>query len=224
MYTVDDSQDCSIRLSTMTGRRVFPEYSQVVPAHPLLPYPHRFGDNERPVVTGWGEVLPPRQFSRKQLALLGRYAVRPPIDVPESVITLATYLVPKLTFGERYGCWLLPLAAEHDTAPNGSRRARYPTITIKALGFDKQLAHRATISVFGGQSLEGVRRTHIDHLCRVHACCNPYHLEAVPAAENTRRGFEARRHTDQPSLVQVPPDETLTYEQLATVMAMMKEG
>jgi hypothetical protein len=39
----------------------------------------------------------------------------------------------------------------------------------------------------------------IDHLCRVPACCNPEHLEAVTPKENTRRGLSpalarARRH------------------------------
>jgi hypothetical protein len=35
---------------------------------------------------------------------------------------------------------------------------------------------------------------HVDHLCRIHACCNPDHLEAVPHAENVLRGesFTAR--------------------------------
>jgi hypothetical protein len=28
----------------------------------------------------------------------------------------------------------------------------------------------------------------MDHLCRVHACCNPEHLEPVTHAENVRRG------------------------------------
>lgn len=29
----------------------------------------------------------------------------------------------------------------------------------------------------------------VDHLCRVHRCCRPSHLEAVTGAENTRRGI-----------------------------------
>ena len=28
----------------------------------------------------------------------------------------------------------------------------------------------------------------LDHLCRVRACCNPFHCEPVSHAENTRRG------------------------------------
>jgi len=31
----------------------------------------------------------------------------------------------------------------------------------------------------------------LDHLCRVRACCNPQHLEAVTHAENMRRGAHA---------------------------------
>lgn len=35
---------------------------------------------------------------------------------------------------------------------------------------------------------------HVDHLCRIHACCHADHLEAVPHAENVARGesFSAR--------------------------------
>ena len=35
---------------------------------------------------------------------------------------------------------------------------------------------------------------HVDHRCRIRACCNPDHLEPVPAAENVARGesFSAR--------------------------------
>ncbi|MFJ3271062.1 HNH endonuclease signature motif containing protein [Streptomyces sp. NPDC086776] len=35
---------------------------------------------------------------------------------------------------------------------------------------------------------------HVDHRCRIRSCCNPDHLEPVPAAENVARGesFSAR--------------------------------
>ncbi|MEU1816037.1 HNH endonuclease signature motif containing protein [Streptomyces roseifaciens] len=35
---------------------------------------------------------------------------------------------------------------------------------------------------------------HVDHLCRIRACCNSDHLEAVPATQNVDRGtsFSAR--------------------------------
>jgi len=33
---------------------------------------------------------------------------------------------------------------------------------------------------------------HIDHLCRMRACCNPAHLEAVTQAENNRRAAAAK--------------------------------
>jgi hypothetical protein len=36
----------------------------------------------------------------------------------------------------------------------------------------------------------------LDHLCRVHACVNPKHLEPVTDAENVRRGSLARLTTD----------------------------
>lgn len=49
-------------------------------------------------------------------------------------------------------------------------------------------AHRAAYTLFTGAIPE---RAVIDHLCRVKACVNPAHLEAVTNAENTRRGNAA---------------------------------
>lgn len=46
-------------------------------------------------------------------------------------------------------------------------------------------AHRAVYLFAHGSIPKGM---HIDHICRVHACCNIEHLEAVTQAENIRRG------------------------------------
>jgi hypothetical protein len=46
--------------------------------------------------------------------------------------------------------------------------------------------HRISYELFVGPIPEGLT---IDHLCRVKACCNPAHLEAVTGAENTRRAY-----------------------------------
>lgn len=50
------------------------------------------------------------------------------------------------------------------------------------------LAYRLSYIVHKGAVPEGL---HIDHLCRVHACINPDHLEAVTQGENNRRGYGA---------------------------------
>ena len=49
-------------------------------------------------------------------------------------------------------------------------------------------AHRASYVLAHGMIPEGLV---IDHLCRVRACINPDHLEAVTGLENTRRGIRS---------------------------------
>jgi len=97
---------------------------------------------------------------------------RPPID----------RLLPRLLFGDRgylSPCWIWP----------GSTDGRgYGTITTgsKIDGTKRpERVHRVTYLYFVGSIPEGYE---IDHLCRVSACCNPEHLEAVTAEENRRRG------------------------------------
>lgn len=48
----------------------------------------------------------------------------------------------------------------------------------------KYMAHRATYEHFKGEIPDGLQ---IDHLCRIPACINPDHLEAVTARENVLR-------------------------------------
>lgn len=47
------------------------------------------------------------------------------------------------------------------------------------------LTHRVTYEALLGPVPEGLE---LDHTCRIPACCNPAHLEAVTHAENVRRG------------------------------------
>ena len=53
-----------------------------------------------------------------------------------------------------------------------------------------RLAHRMAYTMVKGVIPEGLS---LDHLCRVHNCVNPDHLEPVTHAENVRRGAAARR-------------------------------
>ena len=70
-------------------------------------------------------------------------------------------------------CWLWK---------GGSRGHGYGAMNING---KTTPAHRISYELFKGSIPEGLV---IDHLCRIHQCVNPKHLEAVTQGENIRRG------------------------------------
>jgi hypothetical protein len=76
------------------------------------------------------------------------------------------------------GCWLWTGAV---------MRNGYGAFHVPAMGTG--LAHRVAYILFNGEIPSDLQ---IDHRCRVRHCVNPDHLEPVTAAENLRRGREAR--------------------------------
>jgi hypothetical protein len=74
------------------------------------------------------------------------------------------------------GCW-------HYTGP----RTQWGYGVTSGLG-DERLAHRVAYALASGPIPSGYQ---VDHLCRIHRCCNPEHLEAVTPAENRRRSPNA---------------------------------
>lgn len=76
------------------------------------------------------------------------------------------------------GCWLWLLSDGSHGYPQGSM----PAVT----GERVSLAHRMSYLAWHGQIPAGYD---IDHLCRVRACVNPAHLEAVTQFANRRRQF-----------------------------------
>ena len=63
--------------------------------------------------------------------------------------------------------------------PNGYGKHR------KGPGHPERMTHRLMWEHANNQEIpEGLQ---LDHLCRNRACCNPDHMEAVTASENTRR-------------------------------------
>lgn len=75
------------------------------------------------------------------------------------------------------GCWLWsgPLT-----------RDGYGLVGKGGKGTGMFLVHRVVYEAVCGPIPAGLE---IDHLCRVRACCNPAHLEAVTRKENVRRGL-----------------------------------
>lgn len=63
----------------------------------------------------------------------------------------------------------------------------YGHITVNG---ERCYTHRLSYELHVGPIPDGM---HLDHLCRVRACCNPHHLEPVSPGENTRRGEPANR-------------------------------
>ena len=160
---------------------------RLIKADNLGAYDIELRPDSRPVIASDGTLLPPAGFSRNRLDALAEIAAQPPLFVDEPTAILSQHLMQKgVSFDQEMGCWQLPLACEYDD----KNRARYPQISIPALGISNSLAHRVSFEVFTGRDIPP--GFHVDHLCRSHACCNPYHLEPVSPAENTRRGRASR--------------------------------
>ncbi len=126
------------------------------------------------VQTEWGEQLPSPDVSiefLEQLAILSPYMAR---------------LSLRLTVDGSQGCWALPLAREHDEKGRG----KYPLITDTANNARSMMAHRYTWKLLIDPAITSDK--YLDHLCRIHACCNITHLEPVTSSVNTKRGNDAR--------------------------------
>ena len=68
-------------------------------------------------------------------------------------------------------------------------RYGYGAVKLKIGGRVRNIgAHRVSWWAHRGPIPGGL---HLDHLCRVRSCVNPWHLEPVTSAENSRRGAAA---------------------------------
>lgn len=125
----------------------------------------------------WGSILPNPEVS---LAFLERLMKLSPV---------MAHIGLRATVDEIQGCWALPLSAEYDS----DNRARYPNVSYRGEAKVKPTtisAHRLVWRSLINPNIE--RDTYLDHLCRVHACCNLSHLEEVDSGTNTKRGGHAR--------------------------------
>jgi hypothetical protein len=106
-------------------------------------------------------------------------------------------LMARVTVDEN-GCWLYTGVIQH----HGYGR-------IGAAG-RMVYTHRVTFEHHVGPIPEGLQ---LDHRCRVRACCNPAHLEAVTCQENLRRGatLNAANAAKTHCLNGHPFDEANTY-------------
>lgn len=76
------------------------------------------------------------------------------------------------------GCWLWTGAAD---------KLGYGRVNVSGV---TRSAHRVSYECYVAEIPDGLT---IDHLCRVPACINPWHLEPVPNELNIQRAAEARR-------------------------------
>src|SRR5687767_10789272 len=91
-------------------------------------------------------------------------------------MTVQERIVAKVSVNQQSGCWVW----------TGSMyRSGYAQIRMGGRGGPLRRAHRVAFEIFRGPIPDGLE---LDHLCRVKACVNPWHLEPVTHAENMLRG------------------------------------
>lgn len=95
------------------------------------------------------------------------------------------------------GCWVWGGALD---------RYGYGTVSMKIGGRRRLIgAHRVSWWAHRGPIQGGLQ---LDHLCRNRACINPWHLEPVTSAENTRRGMlHSAEHPKTTGRPRVPLDQ-----------------
>lgn len=93
--------------------------------------------------------------------------------------------------GYKTPCWIWQLSKDNDG---------YGFITVPAResGSRAGRAHAVYYERKYGPIPSGLLP---DHLCRVHSCVNPDHIEPVTCAENTRRGLSAKLNTEKVSQI-----------------------
>lgn len=96
--------------------------------------------------------------------------------------SLAELLWPRVEMGDSLACWMWHGPIDRHGYGKIHSGSRQNSVHLRA--------HRVAYALFKGLIPEGLT---IDHLCRNRLCCNPFHLEAVTAAENVRRGRNNNR-------------------------------
>ena len=99
------------------------------------------------------------------------------VELIES-LTKRSVEIPCLVKGLYLTCWV----------PRDSKRDTYTSCFVSAS--EAYAAHRLSYHVHRDEIPADLQ---LDHLCRVHACWNPWHTEPVTPRVNTRRSIPYRR-------------------------------
>jgi hypothetical protein len=106
-------------------------------------------------------------------------------NYPAKRVAPGTPVIDRLLFWAREdenGCWIW----------QASKRNGYGQIRVEGRG---HYAHRLSFETFVAEIPVGLE---LDHLCRVPACINPWHLEPVTPKVNNNRGDGNGRKTHCP--------------------------
>ena len=197
--TVEASSEYENRRQCDVDGCLYPRHYDLTPNTPagyrkaISPNGAFYQEDERGVLTAWGNRLPSVSVSRE---LLRQFQGSCMPYVPQSASLLTLSGISQIALLPRTGCWMVnsyymrPTGGENgETQYDAYGRLAIPSGIVEKFGPDEAvttLAHKVVWLVLSGRPI--TRGDDINHLCGFRPCTNPGHLKQVSHEVNVHHG------------------------------------